>query len=356
MEALFPMSTNGTPPPTKRSSFSTAGVPFHIEFAENLTISRCCHRLRSDNRPEDSTLLDLNQLEPVGGATINMEHTSDGTIKMTFLAQFVYHDNRTEQLSIESSVDQNFSLVNEIRDEKSVFGERKLNKTWTRGARCRPFNSGGLLVDFCHADDIGNAHHEQRIHKVTSNCHNQSFWLEGNGMIMKRMWVLSGYVGTIDCDSVDVHGAPCKLRYVCKRRRSAIFNGARHQIMRIKQIKFDEQNGVDVAKSIYLLSGHLLRHKFRWYDNAYIMHLNPLLSIPPDMDIYPEPAVRFFEQFTLNDVQSTEIDFGAVIERDPSMRCLVQYFLLSLISEKPEKIVQYTIDYFMRLGFIHRDD
>lgn len=355
----------GTPPPTNRSSYMNPTELFgntksqrfleylsKICFAENLVVSRCAHRLdRFGRKPEDAPLIDLNQLEEVGRTIIDVEKINENQFKINSFAQFEFHENRLEHFSAESIVNNKLELITENRHEKSIFGGVRSSKKWVRKMTCKSIdiNANKFAVSFQNSNDIGNEYYEEKIHKIMDE---QTIVFKGIGMLYKRMWVVAGFVGTIECISLNITGVPCRVLFACGHRRSIILHGERHQIVRIRESTYYESGVINVIKSIYLVTGHLLREKFQWYGNAYVIHFNPLLNMPPDnMDRVPKTFDRFLSMADDHD----DITCFSIIELDESLKCLVQYYVLNLISEKPDDILEFTVEYFMKLASIGRN-
>jgi hypothetical protein len=312
-----------------------------------LTISCCAHTPQSQsNGSIDLTLLDLNKLTELGTMYINIEAHKSG-VELCTLARFDFDDKRMEIREIRSSIDAAFELINESRSEISRFGGIKSKKEWLKSIKCTSHTNPNEYLMRCNrSNDIGDAFEKQTVHRASSN---RPFILEGIGMIRKRYWAMTGFVGTIEAQTLNVNGEPCKVTYYCGRRRVGALNGSPVEIVKIKQEIIQPNGTSDISKSIYLTTGHLLRHKFQWFGRSFIIHIDPLGSIPPDsapIDFSVKGMSKFLNY--LNEMAYAKLDEFVLNNKD--IRNLVQCYILKLIAEKPNDVLKFTNHYFTKLG------
>lgn len=191
---------------------------------------------------------------------------------------------------------------------------------------------------------------EQKIHKVGDNI---EFILNGTEMMFKRFWVVSGFVGTIEAKTLNIDGESCQAIFTCGRKRKSVLNGKEVEVVQINRIILNPNGASDISKSIFLTTGHLVRHKFRAYGCSLIMHLNPLLDIPPEnvnIDLGADGARWIFTTFSmyLKSREERVKDIQEYFSDQPEIKDLLKDYILALIYAKPDNVVEYSIDYFKK--------
>lgn len=92
-----------------------------------------------------------------------------------------------------------------------------------------------------------------------------------------------------------------------------------------------------------------MRHKFEYFGRPLLLHLNPLNVVPPDpvdMD-FGEKGLRRFLAY-VNETKPGP-PFGKYVEGNAIAKNLIQYYVLSLMAVKPSNVLEYSIDYFMKM-------
>lgn len=289
---------------------------------------------------------------------INIKPTPlNNSLEMCTLVKYDYDAKRMELREIRSTVDTNFQLITETRTEISRFGGIRSKKEWSNSLACQPHTVKNSYLFRCNrSNDIGDAFEEQQIHNAQPN---GPFILEGIGIIRKRYWAMTGFVGTIEGQTINVNGEPCRVIYYCGRRRVSSLNGCEVEIVKIKQ-ETVQPNGVsDISKSVYLTSGHLLRHKFEWFGGSFVVHMDPLGNIPPDpapIDFSLKDMNRFLYYLQERANVKVLMGMGEYVHNNKHVRNLVQFYVLKLIEEKPNDVLEFTIRYFMKLGIDNKFD
>lgn len=327
-----------------------------------LTVSRCSHILPPKQQQPaaaiDLTLLDLNKLSQIGTMYTNIKPTAlNNGLELCTLAKYDYDEKRMELREIRSTVDTNFQLKIEARSEISRFGGIKSKKEWSSSLTCQPHTAKNAYLFRCNrSNDIGDAFEEQQIHDAQPDV---PFILEGIGMIRKRYWAMTGFVGTIAGQTINVRGEPCRVIYYCGRRRVSSLNGREVEIVKIKQETVQPNGASDISISVYMASGHLLRHKFEWFGGSFVVHMDPLGMIPPEpvpIDFSLKDMNRFLYYLQERANVKALMGMGEYVHNNRHVRNLVQFYVLKLIEEKPKDVLEFTIRYFMKLGIDKKFD
>lgn len=321
-----------------------------IHFAEMLMISQCDHNAADATRlSTDSIILDLNQLVQVGSMYIGIGATAHGQSHLSAYAYFTHNNqHRIELHETQTAVTADLQLLHEERTEITRFDSLRSSKEWMKSMKCRPHDDA-CLVSYARSNDIGNTAAGQSIQKLATVL---PFILHGVGWMQMRLWVSTGFVGTVEGHTLNIDGQLCRVTYECGHRRPGQLNGAQMNIVRVTQTIRDCDGALTVCKSIYLASGHLVRHKFKWLGQAYVLHLNPMLGVPSEIaagDFEATQGMKGFLEYIMQAKRQSTV-FGAFVENDARVRNLVQFYVLSLIAKKPANVLQYSIEYFMKLG------
>lgn len=127
---------------------------------------------------------------------------------------------------------------------------------------------------------------------------------DGLNILFMRYLVLTGYIGEIHTQTIDIEGRIGHSMCQIKTADPCTINGKVHDTRQvIRTIYYPDADGPEVSISLYLCSGHLLRHS--WNNSKYSIVLNPkssLSGLPIDMEdlcttmrIYLEELAKLLE-------------------------------------------------------------
>lgn len=139
---------------------------------------------------------------------------------------------------------------------------------------------------------------------------------------------------------------PPKIMYINKKRYSII------KITRIIHRQNDMENLHEIYH--YLPSGHLIKYESCF--SEYVWHINPLSKLPP----YNFIVDRNENVDSKNDAQllamylDKKFDLEEKLRQDifkhrPEIKNIIRDYVMCLVNKKPENVLQFTMEYFMRL-------
>ena len=102
--------------------------------------------------------------------------------------------------------------------------------------------------------------------------------------------------------------------------------------------------------SIYLLSGHLVRHT--WKDCSIMLHVNPIEALPLPgatcLDRW-ETNTRLMKMY----IGFTEYRLSKLrtfLDDQPKVKKLIKEYVLCLLHTKPDSVLDFTIKYFTSMN------
>lgn len=145
----------------------------------------------------------------------------------------------------------------------------------------------------------------------------------------------------------------CLSTYKCSYKKKCIFNGYLCNIIKIKRIVIHKDYESDVSTSLFLDTGHLLRHT--WNKCPYIIHVNPIAKMPPKafcMDM----STKWKEDLNLLSIYldvkaQRKAEQQLFLKRNPQVKSLVTDFLISILQRKPENMLAFAKEYFTVLQY-----
>ncbi|CAH0406915.1 unnamed protein product [Chilo suppressalis] len=180
----------------------------------------------------------------------------------------------------------------------------------------------------------------------------RNFILEGANIVLLRYFGISRYRGTIKTDCVLMDGTICESIYVCLGVSQAIVNGKPLFVVKVERHIIEPSGLFHQTLTILTLRGYTVSHE--WADNAYMLHINPLLRIVPEKDeIEPHAPLRerWREDLQLLsdylDFKGTRTSDGArYMEENGVLTGTVRDYLQALLLLRPSDALHFTRHYF----------
>ncbi|CAG9785627.1 unnamed protein product [Diatraea saccharalis] len=277
----------------------------------------------------------------VGGISISVETL--GEDKDKFLVQVVSHASKEGAKTgskLVSILDCHLHTMEENRTEyitkKEIMKERRSYMTICENGY---YNK---VTRVCGGRDT-----IKRFYHSFEDSHN--FLLEGANIVLLRYFGLSRYRGTVKTDCVLMDGTICESIYVCLGVSQAIVNGKPLFVVKVER-HIIEPSGL-IHQTLTVLS---LRVSHEWADNAYMLHINPLLRVVPEKDeIEPHAPLRenWREDLQLLsdylDFKSTRTSEGArYMEESGILTGTIRDYLQALLLLRPVDALHFTRHYF----------
>lgn len=133
-------------------------------------------------------------------------------------------------------------------------------------------------------------------------------------------------------------------------------------VFKIKRVIFRNIYVPDVSVSIYLESGHLVRHT--WNDCPYMLHINPLKQFPEmknehfPLGIKSTSADYALDERYKNDTEllATYIEYKEdrlidqrAFARKPEVQTLLRDYIYCVLQMKPANVLEFTVNYFTNM-------
>lgn len=268
----------------------------------------------------------------------------------------VHTDQRTGcRASIESTVGASLELHKERRAESQTTAAGKdelyLNVKRTRAA-------DAFDVQAIRTTAAGECHRTSGRLRCASVGDN--FVLDGAGFLLARYMVQQRFVGTVHTVGMTVRGDLFRSEYRCTRKASQLLNGTVCTVWKVRRSLRGptEACASEVSISVYLESGHLVRHT--WAGCAYVLHMSARqdvqrlldalspLQLGDAVDARWRNTAEFHGQY-LEARNDRLVDLRAFVHGDECGRVMVALmrdYVFCLLRARPLNVLEWTMDYF----------
>lgn len=207
---------------------------------------------------------------------------------------------------------------------------------------------GNSFVSFiCDRHD---ENHEYKIQKLFTIKQDKYFITQAGDIILKRFWAISGFVGSIELESIDVSGVISKVIYSCEPMKLMEVNGKQIEVIEIKKTAFIHGTELVITKSLLLTSGHLIHHEF-CYKNCWYVASSPTFSGNPPINFEinwlksnngSSDWLRVYHDIK----QGRLTELQEFIKQFPEIQNMIRDYILCLTLEKPNDVIEFTFKYF----------
>lgn len=268
----------------------------------------------------------------------------------------VHTDQRTGcRASIESTVGGGLELHKERRAESQTTAAGKdelyLNVKRTRAA-------DAFDVQAIRTTAAGQCH--RRSGRLRCAAVGDNFVLDGAGFLLARHMVQQRFVGTVHTVGMTVRGDLFRSEYRCSRKPHRLLNGTVCTVWKVRRILRGpaEACAAAVSISVYLESGHLVRHT--WAGCPYVLHMSAALDVQrllgalaplqlgDAVDARWRNTTEFYGQY-LEARNDRLADLRAFVRGDECgqvMVALMRDYVFCLLRERPLNVLEWTVAYF----------
>lgn len=272
-------------------------------------------------------LISADNEEIVGGLAVQVETIADEVVAVFCSSHFSMGEDRTARSELLALTDKQFNPFQERKCETVLAGDLKQEKQ---------------LQLYFEEDQSVTAFRQET---VADKCENFEGTLkagedgllvpDGLNILLMRYLVYTGFIGEIHTRTIDIEGRiGHSLCQISPGTPQEINGELQNTTQVVRTIFYPDTDEPEVSTSLYLPSGHLLRHA--WKNSKYTIILNPRQTVsefPIDVEdlcttmrIYLEELAKLLE--------------GAPQESS-SNRC-------SIVLQKPSQIVRAVLSEILR--------
>lgn len=297
-------------------------------------------------------LLDVDRLRHLGGMTIRVKTVPEPGNKTAdlfnvFVASDFSHPQRPASviMSIQATVDPSFVLVKERRTEavcsKASKEELYLNVKMNR-------DRDAYTVQTVHTESELCLRRSGQLNREQSG----NFLLDGGGFLLMRYMVQERFVGRLETVGLYVTGELCRSTYCFSRKTNVLVNNRLCNVVKVRRCIWRKLYVPDVSISVYLESGHLVRHT--WQDCDYVVHVQPLqdvnrlldsVSLQQPVDERWRNDVGLFEEYMAMRADRV-VDLRAYVRRSGQLTALIRDYVFGVLRTKPKNVLNFTVSYF----------
>ncbi|XP_065073787.1 uncharacterized protein LOC135697856 [Ochlerotatus camptorhynchus] len=224
-------------------------------------------------------LISADNDEIVGGLAIQVETIADEVVAVFCSSQFTMGEDRTARCELLALTDKQFNPFQERKCETVLAGDLKQEK------QLQLYFEEDQSVTAFRQESVAD---KNESFQGTLNVGEDGLLVpDGLNILFMRYLVLTGYIGDIHTRTIDIEGRIGHSMCQIKQADPCTINGKIHDTRQvIRKIYYSDTNGPEVSTSLYLCSGHLLRHS--WDNSKYSIVLNPkssLSRLPIDMEV-----------------------------------------------------------------------
>lgn len=141
--------------------------------------------------------------------------------------------------------------------------------------------------------------------------------------------------------------------YKCGNTQEIKINNIKYEVILITRILIHKNMPPSSSISMYLSSGHLIYHS--WSNCSYILHINPYSPMPPITNFVMNLHEKWQDDVQLLSMyldlkEKRRSDLKTYLKDEPEIQCMIKDYVMCLLLEKPDNILDFTIDYFINLG------
>ncbi|KXJ82035.1 hypothetical protein RP20_CCG015785 [Aedes albopictus] len=262
----------------------------------------------------------------VGGLAVQVETIADEVVAVFCSSHFAMGEDRTARCELLALTDKQFNPFQERKCETVLAGDFKQEKQ---------------LQLYFEEDQSVTAYRQETVadkcesFEGTLNAGEDGLLVpDGLNILFMRYLVYTGFIGEIHTRTIDIEGRIGHSLYHISPGAPHEIDGDLQSTMQVvRTIFYSDTDEPEISTSLYLSSGHLLRHS--WNNSNYCIVLNPRETIsefPIDVEdlcttmrIYLEELAKLLE--------------GA--PHEPSSRC-------SITMQKPSQIVRAVLSEILR--------
>lgn len=151
-------------------------------------------------------------------------------------------------------------------------------------------------------------------------------------------------------------GEVCHSTFHVSRKTHVLVNDRLCHVYKIRRVLARRLYEPDMSISIFLESGHLVRHT--WLKCPYMLHINPkqdvaeLLSYVPELnalDARWRDDVQLMARFV--EMRSDRlVDLRAAVRAQTNVTAVIRDYLYCLLLSKPVNVMDFTVKHFTELN------
>lgn len=312
-----------------------------LAFSELLVIS---HKLIGPPRPFG--FMDPTD-DDVGAMYLSIQSDPVKPNLNISLAMQINDAGRSETVTTDATLTRGLDLIEE-RYHETVDGKT------TKSLVLKPNTLGrhSFTSFVVNRHGVDREYRAQKLHSIKRGV---DFITQGADLILKRFWAINGFVGSIEGQTVDIAGGMSTVIYSFEPKKMVEMNGRQLEVVEIVRTVVKKDIRPEVTRSLLSTTGYLVEQEFHCNGCWYVAHLVSSSSIPFDnfeinwrmRDGKDGPGWLTMHQ----DHQRQRFDeLKDFIKNYPQIQNFIKDYVLCLILEKPENVIEFSERYFA--GFI----
>lgn len=201
----------------------------------------------------------------------------------------------------------------------------------------------------------------------------KNFLLDGGCFLLMRYLVQEQFIGTFVALSALVTGwfslhlktktkkncfpgETCRSIFHVSRKTNILVNQRLCTVYKVRRIVSCQSFEPDTSISVYLESGHLVRHT--WINCPYVLHINPLQDVAGLLEQCPGENVldaRWHDDANLMarfvEMRKDRLaDIRSFVHSEPNVTAVVRDYLYGLLLNKPANVLEFTVKHFTNIN------